>query len=251
MAVEGQNQQLSSLPDRYTYMRTGRVLSVNPFFALVDIGSTSVPAAYVRQSEPEVGDIVSILRQSASWMVVGTTSSSGANLVRNPSFEEVDTNGKPSLWTLYNATNVTSWESVPADDALDQDGGHRVLEVWNPGVANATSFVYSAPISVVGGEVWEISAYVNGYYPADNPNTSDVYIAALWFNNATDLYPTTAAADSVVPGITNIAENPLMTSLSGNVTVPVAAEFMRVGLHSILSPGAGAHWDFVTARKVG
>jgi hypothetical protein len=42
-----------------------------------------------------------------------------------------------------------------------------------------------------------------------------------------------------------------MTSLSGNVTVPVAAEFMRVGLHSILSPGAGAHWDFVTARKVG
>jgi hypothetical protein len=251
MAVQGQNQQLASLPDRFTYMRTGRVVTVNPFFALVDVGGTQLPAAYVRQSEPEIGDVVAILRQFATWMIVGTSSASGENLVQNPSFEEAGTDSKPTGWTQYNITNTSSWEAVSADDAIDQDGGDRVLEVWGPTALTGTSYVYSAPIGVEPGQTAQLSAYVNGFYPADNPNTTDVSLRALWFANATNLYPTTSEPDSTIASITNIAENEVMTLLSGSVTVPPLAVFMRVGLRTVVSPNAGAHWDFVTARLIG
>lgn len=251
MAVQGQNQQLASMSDRFTYLRTGIVRSVNPFFALVDIGETSVAAAYVRQSEPEIDDTVVVLRQFATWLVVGTSSASGENLVQNPSFEDAGTDSKPTGWTQYNITNTSTWEAVTADDAIDQDGGSRVLEVWGPTALTGTSYVYSAPIGVTPGQTAQLSAYVNGFYPADNPDTTDVSLRALWFDSASDLYPTTIEPDSTIASITNIAENERMTLLSGSVTVPPLAVFMRVGLRTVVSPNAGAHWDFVTTRLIG
>lgn len=247
--MAGQNSQLSSMIERFSRMRTGTVISVNPFFALVDVGTTQIPAAYVRQSTPLTGDVVAVLRQGATWMIIGTTSSSGDNLVQNASFEEVNgENGQPLLWTQYQITNVSRFESVTDESAMD---GERVLEVTPVGALTGTSLVYSQPVSVEAGQTVEISAYANGFYPADNPNTADASLRALWFANATNLYPTTSAADSTIATVNNIAETEVMTLLTGTVVVPVGAVFMRVGLRSVVEFGTGLHWDFVTARVVG
>lgn len=247
--MAGQNSQLSSMIERFSRMRTGTVITVNPFFALVDVGTTQIPAAYVRQSAPEIGDVVAVLRQGATWMILGTTSASGENLVQNASFERVsDGDAEPLLWTQYQVTNVSRFESVTDPSAVD---GTRVLEVTPVGALTGTSLVYSQPISVVDGQTVELSAYANGFYPADNPNTADASLRALWFADAIDLYPTTSAADSTIATVNNIAENEVMTLLRGTVVVPVGAVFMRVGLRSVVEFGTGLHWDFATARVIG
>lgn len=248
--MAGQNSQLSSMIERFSRMRTGIVVTVNPFSALVDVGDTVIPAAYVRQSMPLIGDVVAVLRQGATWMILGTTSASGENLVQNPSFEEVnEENGQPLLWTQYQITNVSRMESVIDASAIPP--GERVLEVTPAGALTGTSMTYSQPISVEDGQTVEISAYANGFYPADNPGTSDASVWALWFADAIDLYPTTSAADSLVWTANNIAETEVMTLLTDTVVVPVGAVFMRVGLRSVVQFGTGLHWDFVTARVVG
>lgn len=238
--------QLSNLIDRYSSMRTGTVQSVNPVFVTVDVGGTIFNAAYIRAAVPEIDDTVAILRQGATWFVLGTTSASGTNLVQNPSFEEADSAGVPTGWILYNVSGASTYESVGSEDAVD---GERVLEVLPVTGVGVTSLVYSAPISVTAGDVLEISAYVGGYYPTTGaPNTADASLRALWFANATNLYPTTSSADTTVVSQSNIVESPPMTNLQGLVTAPVTG-FMRVGLHTVADAVAGGlHWDFVVAR---
>lgn len=247
MAVRGRNQQLATMPDRFSFMRTGIVAGqVDPFGATVDVGGTMMRAAYVRQSPPVAGDTVVVMRQAATWLIVGTTSASGANSVQNPSFEELDpVSSDPVNWTLYNITNTSSLDAVPSPEAIE---GVNVLEVVPTDALTGTSYVYSAPIGVVPGDVWQLSAYANGFYPSTDAVTSDASLYALWFTLPTDLYPTTASADTLIQTATNLPENDLMTLLSGNVTVPGAATFMRVGLRSVVSAGAGLHYDFVGAR---
>lgn len=257
MAVYGVNQQLSEMINRFAYVRTGTVTAVDPFFVTVSFAVASTEgeevmelrAAYVRQSEPEVDDTVAVVRQGASWFVLGTTSATGGNLVQNPSFEEVDSLQKPVGWILYAVAGVPSFEAVPMPElAVD---GTNVLEMVPASGASATGMAYSLPIAVVPGQQWELSVYVNGQYPAENPNTADVSLRALWFADADDLYPTTAAADSTIASITNITEGDTMSVMRGTVTVPGGAVFMRVGLRAVMSAYTGTVWDFVTARQVG
>lgn len=249
MGVNGVPEQLSDMINRFSATRTGTVIVVDPMKATVDVGTTVIRAAYARQSEPEVGDTVAILRQGASWFVLGTTSVSGGNPVQNPSFEEIDESGKPVGWTLYNITNTSVYSSVYAPEEAPE--GAYVLEVMpTPGVAG-TSFVYSRPIAVVPGQVWELAAHVNGYYPSStNVDTSDPSLQALWFANATDLYPTTSDTNDVADSIANITEEDVMTVIRGQVTVPAGGVFMRVAMGLGALAGAGAHFDFVTARQV-
>jgi hypothetical protein len=105
---------------------------------------------------------------------------------------------------------------------------------------------------VVPGQTVELGVYVNGYYPSINLNTSDGDLRALWFANALNAYPTTSAADTVVATFTNITEiqEGPMRSLSGTAVVPAATNYVRVGLRSIVSSGAGLHWDFATLRVI-
>lgn len=253
MAVNGVNQQLSGLIDRFSYMRTGTVEAVDPFLATVTVGDTVIRAAYVRQSEPPVGDVVAVMRQNASWFVMGTTSVSGGNSVQNPSFEDVNEDQTPVFWTLYNATGVSEMQAVYEPDesvpGLDGNAGN-VLSVGPVGGATASSRVYSAPIGVVPGQVWELSCYVNGDYPSVDPDTTDVSLHAFWFANATDLYPTTSDTDTTVASINDVTEEEIMHVMRGNVTVPAGGVFMRVGLRTAALAYTGAHFDFVTARQV-
>lgn len=254
MGVNGVTQQLSGMIDRFSYLRTGTVQGVDPFLATVDVGGTVIRAAYVKQSEPPVGDVVAVMRQNASWFVVGTTSVSGGNSVQNPSFEDVNEDQTPTLWTLYNISGTSSMQALYDPDesvpGLDGNAGN-VLAVGPVGGASSSSFVYSAPIGVAPGQEWELSTYVNGAYSGQNPDTTDVSLRALWFANATDLYPTTSAADSTIASITDITEEESMQIMRGTVTVPAGGTFMRVGLRTGAMAYTGAHFDFVTARQVG
>jgi hypothetical protein len=249
VGVNGVPEQLSDMINKFSSTRTGTVVVVDPMMATVDVGTTVIRAAYARQSEPEPGDVVAILRQGASWFVLGTSSVSGGNAVQNPSFEEIDTSGKPVGWTLYNITNTSNYASVYAP--AEAPDGEYVLEVMPSGALSASSFVYSPPIAVVPGQIWELGAHVNGYYPSStNVNTSDPSLQALWFANATDLYPTTSDTNDTAASVSNITQEDVMSVMRGQVTVPTGGVFMRVALGLGALTGAGAHFDFVTARQV-
>lgn len=253
--INGVPQQLNTMQDRFNFLRTGSVILVDPFYATIRFTvaantgteTTDIRAAYVRQSEPAVGDTVAVMRQGASWFVAGTTSTTGGNLVENPSFEEFGDSLTPADWTLYAVSGVPAYRSIEAPELAVE--GDRVLEVVGAPAAAATALVYSRAIAVDDGQVWELSAYADGHYPGDNPNTLDVSLYALWFANATDAYPTTSNADSLIASVTNIAETDLMRILRGTVTVPVGASFMRVGLRSAISAYTAGRWDYATARR--
>lgn len=253
--INGVPQQLSTMVDRFNFLRTGTVTQVDPFAVTLEFTvattdgdeTTVIRAAYVRQSAPEVGDLVAVQRQGASWFVQGTSSATGGNSVQNPSFEELTTDVLPAGWTLYAVSGNPSMTSTELDLAVE---GDRVLEVTPAAGASASAFVYSLPISVETGQVWELSAYFNGWYPSENADTADVELRGLWFADADDLYPTTAAADSTAATRANITEDDIMSVIRGTVTVPAAAAFMRVGLRSAMLAYTGTRWDFVTARRL-
>jgi hypothetical protein len=248
VGVNGVNQQLSTMMDRFAYVRTGIVTNIDPFGATVTVGSTSIRAAYVRQSEPDIGDVVVVIRQGATWFILGTSSASGPNLVQNPSFEDTNEDGTPTMWVQTAVLCTPIFSSVP--DPVAAEGSH-VLEVFCPDICvSAVSLVQSAPIAVTVGQMLEVSAYVNGYYPSDNANTTDVVLQMVWFANSTDIYPITSSADSTIVTINNITEETTMRSIRGTVTVPVGAVFGRVGLRTTAATSTGSHWDFVGVRVV-
>lgn len=248
MAVNGIPRQLSDMQSKYSFLRTGKVTLVDPFAVSVTVGGTSLRAAYVRQSAPSVGDVVAVTRQGASFFVVGTSSASGDNLVRNPSFEELDDTGEPAEWQFTVATNLSTFEVAQDERAVD---GDVCAKVFNPGSANSVSRLYSGAIAVAEGAQLELSCYANGLYPSGDPDTTDVQLQALWFANATDLYPTTSAADTTAATLTDITEDDTMQIMQGTVTVPSGAVFVRVGMRTAADAQTGASYDFVTCRVVG
>lgn len=248
MTVNGVPQQLTSLTGRFSRLRTGTVTLVDPFYVTVTVGDTVIRAAYVRQSEPEIGDVVGVVRQGASWLVVGTSSVSGGNSVLNPSFEESGTGGVPPEWTLYDVTDVSISTDTEDPKAVD---GTRILQVAPANALTAVSFTYSNPIAVAQSQVWELSAYTWAEYaPGAAGEISDPGLFALWFGDAVTLYPTTVAADTTVASITNLAESETPSVLRGNATVPAGAVFMRVALRSVLTPFSVLQWDLATARRI-
>lgn len=250
MAVRGVNQQLSGMTERFSELRTGIVISVNPFFVIVDVGGTQMDAAYVAESRPAEGAMVCIMRQGASWFVLGTSSASGGNAILNGSFEELDASGLPAFWTYYNVTNTANWSAT--GDPLAVGEGDTVLEVVPLTSATSTSITYSSPVNVVPGQTVEYSVYVNGYYPAQNIDTSGAQLRALWFTDAATLYPTTSAADTLIDSAPSIVQSEtLMVSLSGTAVVPAATNVTRLGLRSVVADGAGLHWDAATVRVLG
>lgn len=249
MGLNGVNQQLSTVIERTSFMRTGTVVLVDPFKVSVDVGETVMRAAYTRVAEPVIGDVVVVMRQGASWFVIGTSSASGANLVENASFEDVNPDGTPVGWTLQVSAGLMTFQAHEDPIAVD---GLNIVDVFNPGAVAAASRLYSRAISVDEGAVMELSVYANGLYPTETSSpTVDVLLQAYWFANATDLYPTTSAADSTLVTVTDITEEDTMRIVRGTVTVPVGAVFMRVGLRTVApDPLTGASYEYATARAV-
>jgi hypothetical protein len=93
-----------------------------------------------------------------------------------------------------------------------------------------------------------VAAFVGGDY-GGLPQTARARIDAMWFANATNLFPTVSNPSTNMADRTNVPQYPPFQVLSGTVTVPVGAFFMRLALRSTLAAGQALVWDAVSARR--
>jgi hypothetical protein len=232
----------------YAQVRVGVVSSATANQVIVNVGGSSVPASWVapfgvtNPAPPILGDLVVVLRQDASWTVLGKVAGAGANQVLNPSFEISTTGDFPDDWFV---AQLTGTSVVSVQQFADAPDGENIVLVTTDS-ATATHYLYSSPIPVETGQQWAVSAYVGG----DGALTADAALFGLWFANATNLYPTTSAADTSIATLNNVPQSPPFQTLSGTVTVPAATTHMRVAVRSSITPDSPLRWDFVLARRV-
>lgn len=237
---------LQAIPRQSEFV-TGEVLSISSTTLTVLVRGVTITAAYGRGQVFTAGDLVLCGRQDASWFALYALAGVGTNQVLNPSFEIDGTRtGTPTNWTTF---AISGAASVSTQQTGYAPSGLYELVVASGGAISDT-FVYSSPISVVPGQVWALSALAAAIYPPGAPFDADIALYALWFANDTNLYPTTSAADTNVAQVNNIGPAPTHTSVSGNVTVPVGAVYMRVALRSILAVGITEVWDSVVGRRI-
>lgn len=234
----------------YTESRIGTVTIATPNSMFVNVGGTTVEVAFIvpflsgTVTPPAAGTVVHLVRQDASWIAVGKVVGAGSNSILNPSFEESIAGSSPAFWQLADITGLSVASVVDIVGAPDGDLAARVYSA-----SAADHYLYSSPIPVTPAEVWSLSAFVGGDY-GGGPQTADAQINALWFANATDLFPTVSAATTVVVSSSDVPQYPPFRALSGNVTVPAATAFMRVALRSQLNANQALIWDSAIARKV-
>lgn len=233
---------LASQGGPWAQVRMGTVTLAAANSVLIDIGGSTIKAAFLRGTEVAVGDLVVVLRQDATWVLLGAFAGIGGNEVLNPSFET----GDFTDWNQFETAGLSTFTvSGPSDEAPDGDFFYSTTTAD----ATATSMLYSAPIPVVTGDQFSLSAYVWGSYAGDAAQDADAVVLALWFANETDLYPTTSSPDTVVATLNDVPSLPPYSSLSGTVTAPVTG-YMRVGLQSVISSTGSLNWDLVIARRI-
>lgn len=227
---------------------TGTVTAVSSTALTVNVRGTSISAAYLQGPSFAVGDLVVLGRQDATWVVLGKLAGVGGNSVLNPSFE-VDgaINGVPTSWNFSTLAGAPAVSTQATGFAVD---GTYELAVSANLVAQ-DSYVYSNPIAVATGQQWAASAFATATYPNGAPTNATAGLYALWFANDTNLYPTTSSADTLIGQVTNLSAAPTHASISGTVTVPAGASFMRVALRSVSVASVTLLWDLVTARRIG
>lgn len=237
---------LASQGGPYAQMRTGTVVSFTTNQARVSVGGATFSASYLRDTVLAVGDLVAVLQQGGSWLILGAYAGVGPNLLAeaNSSFEDSAPGAFPVLWFQANLSG-TSTITVIADPA--SPGGGQVAAVG--GVAVGTqSYLYSQPVQVTSGDQFTVSAYAGGDYQPSDTQTADAALVALWFANATNLYPTTSAVDTVVTTATDLVQAPPYTTLGGTITAPVTG-FMRIALRSTTEASQLVKWDTVILRE--
>lgn len=231
----------------YAQVRTGVVVSFSSAQAIVSVGGTTFPAAYLRGLTLVAGDLVACLQQGGSWTVLGALAGVGNNLLgaANPSFE---LSGPGSFPTLWFQADLSGTSNITVIDEPFAPAGSQVARVT--GVAAGTqSYLYSQPIQVTSGQQYAVTAYAGGdYQPSDTPG-ADAALTALWFANEVNLYPTTSSPDTVISTATDIVQAPPYTTLGGTVTAPVTG-FMRIALRSTTQNSQAVHWDSVIVRRV-
>ena len=239
---------IASQDGPYAEFRTGTVTSFAVNQAVVNIGGTVTPAAYLRGAQFTAGDLVYVSRQSGSWVIHGALAGVGANLLAgaNASFEDSAPGTEPVLWFQANVSGVSGGlvqEVVGAPD------GTRVASVGTLDTAAAVHYLYSQPIPVTAGWQFSVSASAAGDYQPADVATADAALVGLWFATSTNLYPTTSSADTVIVTATDLVQQPLYTTLSGTVSAPVSG-YMRLALRSSTVGGQRIFWDNVIMRRV-
>lgn len=237
---------LASQDGPFTQLRTGTVVSFTTNQAIVTVGTSSFPASYLRGATLAVGDLVAVLRQAGSWLILGAYAGVGPNLLANanPSFEESAVGTFPALWFQANLSGTST--IIVGNDAASP--APPQVAMVSGTAAGTQSYLYSQPIQVTAGDQFTVSAYAGGdYQPSDTP-TADAALVALWFANATNLYPTTSAVDTIVTTATDIVQAPPYTTLGGSITAPVTG-FMRIALRSTTEASQIIRWDSVILRE--
>jgi hypothetical protein len=237
-------QVLAASSGPWAQVRTGTVASATAGSAVVVVGGTSFPASFISPYEPAAGDLVAVVRQDASWMILGRIAGAGDDLVTNGSFEQSGVGTSPVGWLLY---DIASGSTASVTDAVAVDGGQSAL-VTATTATTAQSYLYSDPIPVSNGDVLAISAYAGASLGDNPPVQVDAALYALWFAGPADTYPTTVAPDTLVADATDLVPAPPWTPLSGTATSTIDG-WMRVALRSTVNDTTGVVWDFVTARR--
>lgn len=227
----------------WAQVRTGTVSTANESSASIVVGGTSFLASFISPYEPQPGELVAVIRQDSSWIILGRIAGSGANLILNGSFEDTPDGTFPDNWNLYEISSVSSVAVVSSENAVD---GANVVQIATD-TASAESYLYSSPVPVTAGDVMSLSAYAGAVLGAGDYTSVNAGLYALWFANTTDLYPTTSSADSLIAAVTDVAVLPPFTPLSGNVTAPVTG-FMRLALRSTVTTPTMLDWDFAIVR---
>lgn len=243
-------QILASKDGPYSQLRTGTVVSFTTNVAIVSVGGSDFEASYLRGSlvAGDEGNLVSVLRQDGSWLVLGVIAGTGPNLLApsNPSFEDSPPGSFPDDWFFA----TISGAPVPGVEfnAAAPDGDQVASIVSGSGAASV-AYLYSQPINVTAGDQFTVSAFAGGgYEPTDLPE-ADAAIVALWFANNTNLYPTTSSADIVVSTVTDLVQAPPFTTLGGTITAPVTG-FMRIALRGSMKATERVLFDQVILRAV-
>jgi len=246
MTTNTTNQVIAAAPGPFSQVRTGLVASVTTNQVRVTVGGTTFPATYLEGATLAVGDLVVLLEQQGSWLILGVQAGVGPNLLAdfNPSFEDSEPGNFPAQWFPFNISGVGVVQ-VQVDPAAPS--GTQVANVAGPAVGSQ-SYLYSQPIPVTSGQIFNVSVYTAGHYQPTDVITADAALVALWFANATNLYPTTSAVDTVISSANDIAQGPPYTTLGGPVTAPVTG-FMRIALRSTTQDSQAVRWDLVIVRN--
>lgn len=249
-------------------VRTGIVTNWSPTNVQVTIGGSEVMAAFLDWYQPPiVGDLVAVIKQDSSWLVLGRYAGAGSNLVANPSFEASAPTAAaapgtiPVNWGTF--TSITGAAGTPASVNVVSDAdapqSGQVLEVdpHSPG-GSLDVVLTSGPISVAPGEMLYLSSYVantNFIAPTGSFTTppTAVQLMACWFSTDVEVFPAASQTDkyTMVQRIPNLREKPPYTYIAGGVKVPAAASIMRIGLRCEFPANAVStiRWDYVTARR--
>jgi hypothetical protein len=240
---------IAAAQDPVTGFPTGVVTGVSTTTLTVNVGGVNLNAAYLSSYLPRVGDLVALGRNDATRLVLGSLAGVGPNAVANPSFEaDGAITGVPSSWNFASLAGAPSVSVQATGFAVD--GTHELVVSASTG-APQDSYVYSGPIAVAPGQQWAAAGYATAVYPVGDPQTAVASLYGLWFANDTNLYPTTSSADTLIGQVVNLSAAPSHASVSGTVTVPAGAAYMRVALRSVSAASVSLAWDLVTARRVG
>jgi hypothetical protein len=260
------NDALISATPISAVVRTGIVTDWSPTSVQVNVGGAEIRAAFLDWYQPPVrGDLVAVVKQDSSWLVLGRYAGAGSNLVANASFEDSAPTAAaapgtvPVNWgqfvTIAGAAPTVTSVNVVVDSDAPQAG--QVVEITPSGAAAQDVVLTSGPISVSPGEAIWISAYcANGnFIPSGTVTTppTNVQLMACWFSSDTETFPSASQADdyTMVQRVLNIREKPPYVFLSGSASAPASASVMRVGLRCEFpaSTTSTIRWDYVTARR--
>lgn len=245
MAINQSAQLIASEGGPWAQVRTGTIASANENSANIVVGGTSFIASFISPYQPEPGELVAVIRQDSSWIILGRIAGSGANEIQNGSFEDSPDGTFPENWNQFDITGASSAVVTESTIAVE---GTNILQIFTATVAAAESYLYSSAVPVNTGDQLSLSVYV-GAALGDNPQVPvNAGLFALWFANSTNLYPTTSSADTSVDTVTDVPVAPPFTPLSGTVTAPVTG-FMRLALRSTVADTTGLSWDFAIVRR--
>ena len=248
-------EQVAAALEVNTDLRFGTVVSRDAASGMlaVNVGGGLVSASRVMSYEPIIGDHVAVLRQEASWLVLGSMAGSIADVsaVSNASFEDGDVGALPPSWQLVTTAGSPTLTTAAwgRDDVID---GPQVGRLTAGSTATITCEVVSDPISTVPGEAWSAAAWICATSDLGVTTAATVELRMGWYSNPT-LGALVGEDSSGVYAVTRgVGWRPIRAAGSYGYAAPAGASYMRVKLAFSWSATAGEaiNFDRILARRV-
>lgn len=166
-------------------VRYGQVVANRHDAVYVNIGGAVQPVACLTSYEPMIGDVVAVVRQSATWLILGTLGSPAGrtSAVPNYSFEDGAVGSAPPNWQLVTTTGSPTLltDAWTRSDFID---GPNVGKLRSTTTATVTCDVVSDLIRVDPNEQWAVSAHLatDSNFRADTACL--VSVSAAWYSSS-------------------------------------------------------------------